>query len=301
VKTFRAIGNVLPSIAALPLGGCALAHYPVLDPHGSIALIERHLLFTAAALMLIVIVPVWVLTVCFAWHFRASNSRAHYLPDWSYSAPLDAVIWLVPALIVGSLGYLVWTYTHQLDPYKPLAGAAAPLEVDVVAEDWKWLFLYPEQDIATVNELVFPSDRPLTLKLTSDTVMNSFYIPGLVGQIFVMAGMRTELNLRADGTAEFRGRNVQYSGAGFPDQIFSVRAVTASDFDAWIATVKRAPDTMDSAALAKLETPGTDLPLHHYSGVEPDLFARIIAKYAGRPMHQAQAPAASGSANADGH
>jgi cytochrome o ubiquinol oxidase subunit II len=301
VKTSRAIGKVLATVAALPLSGCGLAHSPVVDPHGTIALIERNLLFTAAGLMLIVVVPVWVLTFLFAWHYRASNRRARYMPDWSYSAGLDAIIWLVPTLIVGSLGYLVWDYTHQLDPYKAIAAPSAPLEVDVVAEDWKWLFIYPEQNIATVNELVFPSERPLALKLTADTVMNSFYVPGLVGQIFVMAGMSTLLNLRADGPSEFLGRNMQYSGVGFPEQIFSVRATTASDFDAWVAAAKRSPDAMGSATLAKLEAPSSGVPVHYYSSVDPDLFARIITKYAGPPMRHAHTSASPEPVQSEGH
>jgi cytochrome o ubiquinol oxidase subunit 2 len=285
--------------AALFLGGCEVAQAPVLHPQGIVALTERDLLLTAAGLMLIVIVPVFILTFWFAWRYRASNSRAPYTPDWSYSAGLDAVIWLVPALIVGCLAYLAWTYTHRLDPNRPIAAAAAPLEIDAVAEDWKWLFIYPEQNIATVNELVFPSERSLRLELTSDTAMNSFYIAGLGGQIFAMAGMRTELNLHADGPAEFTGRNMQFTGAGFPGQSFAVRATNASQFVAWIATAKQSPDALDSASLASLETPSANVPVHYYSGVEPDLFAKIIAKYAG-PMPRAAgepgacAPACSG-------
>jgi cytochrome o ubiquinol oxidase subunit 2 len=285
----------LAIVSALLLGGCGLAHAPVLDPHGTIALAERNLLFAAAGLMLIVIVPVWILTFWFAWHYRASNTNARYMPEWSYSAAIDAVVWLVPALIVCCIGYLVWVYTHRLDPYKPIATAAAPLEVDVVAEDWKWLFIYPEQNIATLNELVFPAGRPLSLTLTSDTVMNSFYVAGLGGQIFAMAGMRTKLNLKADGPAEFVGRNTQYSGAGFagfPEQSFAVRAITASEFDAWVAAAKRSPDALDPPTYAALAKPSGSVSVHYYSSVEPDLFDRIIAKYAGPPLQHAHGSAA---------
>lgn len=277
----RRIGTVLVTASLLLLGGCGLAHTPVLAPHGPVASTERDLLFTVAGLMLIVVVPVFVLTAWFAWHYRASNTQARYMPDWSYSAPIDAIVWLVPALLVGSIGYLVWDYTHRLDPYKPIPAAAAPLEVEAVAMNWKWLFIYPEQNIATVNELVFPSDRPLRLDLTSATVMNSFYIPGLGGQVFAMAGMRTRLNLKADGPADLIGRNTQYSGAGFPEQSFAVHATDRSRFDAWVARANGSPDHLDSAALAALERPSGNVPARHYSGVEPDLFARIIAEYAG--------------------
>ena len=153
-------------------------------------------MLTAAGLMLLVIIPVYVMAFWFAWRYRASNGKARYLPDWGYSARIDFLIWLVPALIVIAVGSLVWIWSHRLDPYRPLAGGQA-LEVQVVAQDWKWLFIYPEQNIATVNELVFPSGRPFSLVITSDTVMNSFYVPPLGGQIYAMAGMETRLNLRA--------------------------------------------------------------------------------------------------------
>ena len=206
----------LTVFAFVALGGCGWTQAAVLDPKGMVGLEERDLLFTAAGLMLIVIVPVFVLTFWFAWHFRASNTKARYAPHWSYSLPIDAVVWLVPAVIVVAIGTLVWTYTHRLDPYKPIASKAAPLEVDVVSQDWKWLFLYPEQKIAVVNELVFPSDRPLSLKLTSDTVMNSFYVPGLGGQIYTMAGMQTRLNLLADGRPASSAGTRNTAGRDFP-------------------------------------------------------------------------------------
>ena len=184
--------------AALLASGCDLTHIPVLDPKGPITLAERDLLLTAIVLMLVVIIPVFFMTFLFAWRYRSSNSRARYTPDWSYSAITDAIIWLVPAVIVMVLGTLLWSNTHKLDPYKRIDASVRPLEVEVVAQDWKWLFIYPEQGIAVVNELVFPSQTPLSLKLTSDTVMNSFFIPALGGQIYTMAGMQTRLHLLAD-------------------------------------------------------------------------------------------------------
>lgn len=285
-KTSSALGRTLAIVPTLAINGCGLVtHTPVLDPKGPVTLAQRDLLFTATGLMLIVIIPVFALTFWFAWRYRASNSQARYMPEWSYAAPIDAVIWLVPALIVATLGYLVWTSTHRLDPYRPVASHVAPLEVEVVAQDWKWLFLYPEQKIATVNELVFPSGRPLRLKLTSDTVMNSFYIPGLGGQIFAMAGMRTELNLISDGPAILVGRNTQYSGRGFADQHFAVRAATKPEFEAWIAEVKRSPNTLEAPAYAALAKPSGDVPVTYYSSFESGLFNHIIEKYKGSPGH----------------
>jgi cytochrome o ubiquinol oxidase subunit II len=279
VRISRSAQHALALVFAAAVSGCALTNAPVIDARGSAALAERDLLYLVSGLILIVVVPVFVLTVWFVWRYRAPSGKGRYTPEWSYSAPLDAVVWLVPTLIVACIAYLVWDHTHKLDPYRPIASASTPLEVDVIAQDWKWLFVYPEQDIAAVNELVFPSARPLRLKLTSDTVMNSFYVPGLVGQIFAMAGMRTELNVLASGPAEFVGRNTQFSGEGFADQQFTVRAATPAQFEAWVAQARRSPATLDAGSYAALAKPSRKVPPTYYSGVEPNLFARVIEKY----------------------
>ncbi|MBL8894546.1 MAG: ubiquinol oxidase subunit II [Rhizobiales bacterium] len=273
----------------LPLTGCGVIDGPVLDPKGPIALAERDLLFTAAALMLIVIIPVYLMAFWFAWHYRVANKQANYKPDWDYSVRIDALVWAVPTLIVIGVGSLVWIWTHHLDPYKPLHGGE-PLNVQVVAQDWKFLFIYPEQNIAAVNELVFPSDRPVSLALTSDTVMNSFYVPALAGQIYVMAGMETRLNLSAHEPGQFTGRNTQYSGAGFSDQNFQVHAVSPAEFEAWIASAKQTPKPLDEAAYAALARPSRKVSVGYYSEVTPKLFASIIAKYrgAGHAAHAAE-------------
>lgn len=263
----------------LTITGCGLNTAPILDPKGPIALAERDLLFTAFGFMLIVVIPTFILTFLFVWRYRAANRKARYDPDWSYSGRIDAVIWLVPALIIVALGTLVWTNTHKLDPYRQLASPLPPLEVEVVAQDWKWLFIYPEQKIAVVNELAFPSGRPLSLKITSDTVMNSFFIPALGGQIYAMAGMQTRLNLLADEPGQFVGRNTQYSGKGFSDQHFAAIAMTPADFDAWLATVRQSPDTLDEAAYRVLAKPSERHPKTYFSGVAPNLFGSIIAGY----------------------
>jgi cytochrome o ubiquinol oxidase subunit 2 len=283
--------------AAALTSGCDFRNAPVLDPKGPIALAERDLLFTALALMLIVVIPVFVMAFLFAWRYRASNTSARYTPDWAYSGRIDAVIWLVPALIVASLGALLWRSTHRLDPYRAIDPVIAPLEVQVVAQDWKWLFIYPAQGIASVNQLVFPSAAPLSLKITSDTVMNSFYVPALGGQIYAMAGMETRLNLKADATGRFAGRNAQYSGAGFSDQHFQVVAASAADFEAWLAKVRQAPEKLDGATYRALAMPTRGHPVTYYSAVEPNLFGAIIAKYA-HGHDQGNAHAAPESTNA---
>jgi cytochrome o ubiquinol oxidase subunit 2 len=266
--------------AAAPLwAGCDLRTAPIFDPKGPIARAERDLLFDAFGVMLIIVIPVVVLAVLFVWRYRASNTAARYDPDWSYSARIDAIIWLVPALIIVALGTLLWASTHKLDPYKALASAKAPLEVEVVAQDWKWLFIYPEQKIASVNELVFPSGAPLSLKITSDTVMNAFFIPALGGQIYAMAGMQTRLHLIADAPGRFLGRNTQYSGDGFSEQHFTAIAATRADFDAWVETVRQSPRKLDAAAYRDLAAPSISHPVTHFSAVDPGLFGEIIGKY----------------------
>ncbi len=266
--------------AVLLTAGCGLADAPIINPKGPIGQAESDLLFTAFKVMLIVVIPVFVLAFGFVLRYRAGNEKAAYRPDWDYSAPLDAVVWLVPALIVISLGVLVWINTHKLDPYRPLASSVPPLEVEVVAQDWKWLFIYPEQDIAVVNELVFPSETPLSLKITSDTVMNSFFIPALGGQIYAMAGMRTEMHLLADAPGRFTGKNTQYSGDGFADQHFEAIAASRADFEAWVAKVKQSPERLDPSAYDALAAPSIKHPVTYYSAVEPNLFDAILAKYA---------------------
>jgi cytochrome o ubiquinol oxidase subunit II len=281
---------------ALALSGCGLAEAPVLAPKGPITLIERDLLFDAFGLMLIVVIPVFLMAAVFVWFYRPASKHDVYQPDWGYSVWMDSLVWLVPAVIVIAIGTMVWDYTHRLDPYRPLAPDQQPLEVQAVAQDWKWLFLYPEQDIAVVNELVFPSGRPLSLKITSDTVMNSFLIPALGGQIYAMAGMETRLHLLADQPGEFRGRNMQFSGSGFANQHFEARAVSEADFEAWVAKARQSPDRLDEAAYEQLARPSQLHPVTYYASFEPDLFARIIARYApagpGAP-HSEQARAAS--------
>ncbi len=237
--------------AALSVSGCDLGNAPVLDPKGPIALAERDLLFTAVVLMLIVVIPVFVMTFLFAWRYRASNTKARYTPDWTYSVPVDAVVWLVPAAIVIALSTLLWRNTHKLDPYRPIDPSVQPLQVEVIAQDWKWLFIYPAQGIAVVNQLVFPSGTPLSLRITSDTVMNSFYIPALGGQIYAMAGMQTRLHLLADAPGRFAGRNLQYSGSGFSDQHFEAMATSPDEFNAWVAKVKQSPDSSTQPAIAR--------------------------------------------------
>jgi cytochrome o ubiquinol oxidase subunit 2 len=229
--------------------------------------------------MLIVVIPVFVMAAIFTWFYRPASKHDVYKPDWGYSVWMDSLVWLVPAAIVIVIGTMVWEYTHKLDPYRPIAHDQEPLEVQVVAQDWKWLFLYPEQQIAVVNELAFPSDRQLALRITSDTVMNSLLIPALGGQIYAMAGMETRLHLLADAPGTFRGRNMQYSGAGFANQYFDAHGMSNDDFEAWVAKARQSENRLDAAAYEELARPSQLHPVTTYAAFEPNLFATIIAKY----------------------
>jgi cytochrome o ubiquinol oxidase subunit 2 len=286
----RLRGATLAAGTALLAGACDLRHAAVLDPKGPIALAERNLLLDAFYVMLVVIVPIIVLTIFFAWKYRASNTAAEYAPTWSNSVRIDAFVWLVPTAIVIAVALLLWRDTHRLDPYRPIESKEPTIEVQVVAQDWKWLFIYPAQGIAVVNQLAFPAGRPVSLRITSDTVMNSFYVPQLAGQIYAMAGMQTRLQMLADQPGKFVGRNSQYSGGGYSQQHFEVLAMTPADFDAWVARARAGNRRLDAQTYPALAAKSRANPVTYYSAVEPGLYESIIVKYSGSHAHHA-APA----------
>jgi len=263
-------------IGATLLGGCSEG---VLDPKGPIASAQRLILFNATGIMLAIVIPTMLATLAVAFWFRSSNSRATYLPEFRYSGRLELLVWSIPIMTVLLVGGVAWVGAYDLDPPRPIASAVKPLKVQVVSLDWKWLFIYPEQGIAVVNQMAIPAGRPISLRITSDTVMNSFYVPALAGQIYAMAGMQTRLQMLANAPGKFVGRNSQYSGGGFSDQFFEVLATSPADFDAWVAKTKQAPDKLDAAAYAKLAEKSRLVPIAYYSAVEPRLFDSIIAKY----------------------
>lgn len=230
--------GLLPLLGTLLLGGCNMT---LLNPTGQVGLEQKNLIITATLLMLLVVVPVIVMTFLFAWKYRASNTKATYTPKWNHSTKIEIAVWTVPVLIIIALGYITYKSTHELDPYRPIESDVKPVTIEVVALDWKWLFIYPEQGIATVNKIVFPAHTPINFKITSDAVMNSFFIPGLGGQIYAMAGMQTKLHLIADRNAEMEGISANYSGAGFTGMKFKAIATSQEDFDAWVSEVKKAP------------------------------------------------------------
>jgi len=277
------------TLLAFLIAGCD--RMVVLDPKGPIADAERGLLIDAFTVMMIVVALVIVLAFLFALRYRAGRN-ARYEPTWAYSARIDAVVWLIPALIVIAVAVLLWRSTHKLDPYREIASSEPPIDIQVVAQDWKWLFIYPEQGVASVNQLAIPVGRPISLRITSDTVMNSFYVPALAGQIYAMAGMQTRLQLLADQPGKFVGRNTQYSGGGFSDQFFEVVAMSQADFDAWMAKAKQAPGKLDPPTYAKLAERSRLNPIVQYSAIEPRLFDSIIDKYTGGHQAHGQAPTA---------
>jgi len=248
----------------------------LLHPAGAVAEQQGHLIVVATLLMLIVILPVMALTVVFAWRYRKSNTRATYTPDWDHSTQLELVIWAVPLLIIIALGAVTWISTHTLDPYRPLRTAAKPITVEVVALDWKWLFIYPEQGIAAVNQLVIPAGTPVEFRLTSATVMNSFFVPQLGSQIYTMGGMTTHLNLLAEKPGEYPGFSANFSGDGFSEMRFVVKSVSAADFNRWLEQARASGSALDDAGYAELAKPSRAVPPTTYRSVEPKLFERII-------------------------
>ena len=263
-------------IGALPLAGCAALNHGMLAAGGPVMAQERHLFIIVCVVMLFVIGPVLLLTPIFAWHYRLSNTKSAYRPQWGFNWPLEFFIWIPPTVIVMVLGVFLWNFTHALDPYKPLASERPALRVQAVALDWKWLFIYPDEGIATINQLVFPADRPVHLYLTSGTVMQSLLLPQLAGQIYAMAGMTTELNIAADAPGTFRGENVQYNGDGFPHENFPVRALTPDDFATWLATVRAGRDRLDLGGYKHLVAVREPSEPKLFGSVAPNLFQDAV-------------------------
>ncbi len=276
-----AIVYPLALAGVLTLGACAPG---VLSPAGPVAAGERTILFNALAIMMLIVVPTIVVTLGFAWWFRAGNKRATYRPTWSYSGRIELLVWSVPALIVIFLAGLTWIGTHQLAPERPLVSKRKPVMVQVVALDWKWLFIYPEQGIATVNRLVIPAGTPIAFRITSGTVMNSFFVPQLGSQIYAMSGMDSRLHLQADHPGRFHGLSAHYSGEGFADMDFSVDALPPTQFADWVTRTKAAGPVLDGQGLAALSRPTVNVAPRGYRAVMPGLYDRIVAN-AGVGVH----------------
>ncbi len=263
------------------LSGCH--NIALMNPKGSIGIEQRMLIITAITLMLIVVIPVIVTVFTFAWKYRASNKNAKYRPDWSHSHKIETVVWSIPIIIISILGTITWKTTHELDPFKPIVTDKKPMTIEVISLDWKWLFIYPEQGIATVNELAFPKDIPIEFKVTSNSVMNSFFIPQLGGQIYAMAGMQTKLHLISNEAGQYKGISSSYSGRGFSGMKFTaIVTPTIFEFNQWVAKVKTSPINLnDTRDFKILEVPNDNHLVTYFSSVKPNLFKENIAKFMG--------------------
>ncbi|WP_273455005.1 ubiquinol oxidase subunit II [Nevskia ramosa] len=273
---------LLPLLLTLPLAGCGLV---TLAPSGDIAARQGDLIVVATVLMLLIVVPVMVLTGWFAWHFRASNQKANHDPDWHHSTALELVIWSAPLLIVIMLGAVTWISTHTLDPFRkldriaegrPLPEGVKPLKVQVVALDWKWLFIYPDYGIASVNEMAAPVDVPIEFQITSSTVMNSFFVPALAGQIYAMPAMETRLHAVINKAGDFEGFSANYSGAGFSQMRFNFKGLDGQDFDRWVAKARESNAELSRGEYLQLEKPGARGPVRLYGKTMAGLYDAVL-------------------------
>jgi cytochrome o ubiquinol oxidase subunit II len=258
--------------AAMLMASC---NEGVLDPHGPVGKAERIILYDSTAIMLAVVIPVIVLTLVFAWWFRARNTRARYRPDWEYSGRIEMIIWSIPALVILFLGGIAWTGSHDLDPPAPLEETKTPLDIEVISLDWRWLFIYPREGIASLNRLAVPAGVPLRFRLTSTTVMNSFFVPQLGSQIYSMPNMVTRLNLEADQPGTFEGLSAQFSGDGFSDMRFDLVAMEPKAFEDWVSTMKTQGGVLDASTFAELVKPARAEGAQTYAQVSEGLFDSI--------------------------
>jgi cytochrome o ubiquinol oxidase subunit II len=250
----------------------------ILDPQGPIGAAEKTILIDSLAIMLAIVLPIIVTIFAFAFWFRASNTRAFYWPDWEYSGRIEFVVWSVPALTIILLGGVAWIGAHQLDPVKPIEGSSKPLTIQAVSLDWKWLFIYPDQQVATINTLTVPFGVPLQFQLTSAAVMNAFFIPQFGSMIYTMNGMVTRLNLRADAAGTFQGLSTQFSGDGFSDMHFDVRVVPSEEFSKWARDASNAGRSLDEHSYQEIAKPSTKNEPEIYRLADPDLFRSIATQ-----------------------
>jgi cytochrome o ubiquinol oxidase subunit II len=260
-------------IGAAALGGCSEG---VLDPRGPIASAERQILFNSLGIMLAIVIPTILATLGVAFWFRESNERARYRPNFRYSGRLEVLVWSIPAMTVFLVGGVAWVGSHDVSPRKPIASTEKALRIQVASLDWKWLFIYPDQGVASVNQLTIPVGTPVSFELTSSGVMNSFFVPQLGSQIYTMAGMVSHLHLRADDPGTYRGMSAQFSGEGFSDMHFNVDAVPAEKFAQWVDLARRAGPELNAKTYADLAKPSGAVAPFTYRAVAPDLFDSIM-------------------------
>lgn len=267
----------------------------VLEPAGLIADKERNLIIIGVVLSAIVVIPVYIMTASIAWKYRESNPKATYQPDWDHSRLYETIWWGIPMIIITILSVVAWQSAHDLDPFKPINSKVPPLNVQVLSLDWKWLFIYPQQNIASVNLLGIPENTPINFNLSSDTVMNSFWIPNLGGQIYTMPGMSTQLHLIANKIGSYYGSSANISGTGFAGMAFRAKAMSSTDFASWVHFVQSSPNTLSMTAYHKLAKPSVDNPVSYYSSVANDLYNTTVVKYMVAPNQSMSGMMAQGS------
>jgi len=263
---------------ALTLSACSTELLNPFRPVGPVAANDGLILIDATIIMLAIIVPTILLAFWMAWRYRASNTKADYLPNWSYSGRIEAVVWSIPILTIMFIGGVIWIGSYQLDPFRPLDSRTPPLEVQVVSLDWKWLFIYPREGIATVNQLVVPAGTPVHFSITSASVFNTFFVPRMGSMIYAMPGMVSQLNLQADRPATFLGQSGHFSGDGFSDMQFQVRSVSPADYAAWVNGVRGAGQALDLPAYAQLARQSHNVPPLAFGAVDPRLFQAIATQ-----------------------
>ncbi len=278
LKKLAGVFIVLLAIAALATTYFHNHSVAVLSPQGTIASQERSLIITATLLMLLVVVPVFVLTFTIAWRYRAGNPKAKHSPDWDHNRWLEAAWWGIPGVIITVLAVIAWNASHALDPFRAITASAKPLTIQVIALQWKWLFIYPDQHIASVNSFEIPARTPVTFEVTADAPMNSFWIPQLGGQIYAMPGMSTQLHLMASGPGSYHGSSANISGSGFADMHFNVQSASSADFKHWVSSVQQSPQILNLASYSQLAKPSTNQP-SYFSSAEPGLYDSVVMKY----------------------
>ncbi|OJU81727.1 MAG: ubiquinol oxidase subunit II [Chlamydia sp. 32-24] len=254
-------------------------HIAVLTPKGIIAEKQLEVILKSTFYMLIIVIPVLILAFIIPWHYRGSNKRANYDPEWDHSYTAEAIWWGVPLIIIFILSILTWNSSHSLDPFKPIDADTKPLKIQVVALQWKWLFVYPEQQVATVNYMPIPEKTPIQLDITADAPMNSFWLPELAGQIYAMPGMKTTLYLKADEEGSFRGSSANISGTGFASMFFTAKSSSQDDFFKWVDEAKQSQKKLNEEEYNKIAAPSQDFPNLQYTLEKQDLFDSIINKY----------------------
>lgn len=274
-KIKKVLLGILSLWIFLTLTGCSSV---LLNPKGQIAISEKNILIISVLLMLTIVIPVIILILIFAWRYRSGNNKAIYKPNWEHNTLIEIICWSIPCIIIAILGTITWISSHTLDPYKPLSTQAKPITIQVISLEWRWLFIYPEQNIATIDYIQFPVGVPVQFLITAEGPMNSFQIPQLGGQIFAMAGMQTKLNLIANELGDFKGVSANFNGEGFSEMKFYAHASTKEQFDQWVNTAKHSPNHLTMLTYNELAKPNKNNEIRYFSSVSENLFSDIVMK-----------------------